>query len=84
MEDFEEKTECVRWCAAKMKAKEIDEVDWKKIIVDTVFVIGILLIVYCCHPYKIYVFVDIIKMYYKTSKTKSPGENFFQEDFPKT
>ena len=62
----------LRWCAARMKATKIDRVDWKKIIVGTVFVIGIVLIVYCCHPYMIY--VDIIKR---------PKRNFLERLFPR-
>ena len=59
-----------------MKAKEIDKVDWKKIIVGTVFVIGIVLIVYCCHPYMIYI-------YHKTSKTKFLERLFSRKIFRK-
>ena len=41
---------CVKWCTASIKAKEIDEVDWKKVIACTVFVIGVVHIFYFCHP----------------------------------
>ena len=41
---------CVKWCTARIKAKEIDEVDWKKVIACTVFIIGVVHIVYFCHP----------------------------------
>ena len=41
---------CVKWCTARMKAKEIDRVDWKKMFAATVFIIGLVHIVYFCHP----------------------------------
>ena len=41
---------CVKWCTARMKAKEIDKVDWKKMFAGTVFIIGLAHIVYFCHP----------------------------------
>ena len=41
---------CVKWCTASIKAKEIDEVDWKKVLAFTVFIIGVVHIVYFCHP----------------------------------
>ena len=41
---------CVKWCTARIKAKEIDEVDWKRVIACTVFIIGVVHIVYFCHP----------------------------------
>ena len=41
---------CVKWCTARMKAKEIDKVDWKKMFAGTVFIIGLVHIVYFCHP----------------------------------
>ena len=41
---------CVKWCSARTKAKEIDEVDWKKVIASTVFVIGVVHVFYFCHP----------------------------------
>ena len=44
------KQRCVKWCAARIKAKEIDEVDWKKVIACTVLMVGVVHIVYFCHP----------------------------------
>ena len=41
---------CVKWCTARMKAKEIDKVDWKKMFAGTVVIIGLVHIVYFCHP----------------------------------
>ena len=41
---------CVKWCTARMKAKEIDRVDWKKMFAGTAFIIGLVHIVYFCHP----------------------------------
>ena len=41
---------CVKWCTARIKAKEIVEVDWKKVLAFTVFIIGVVHIVYFCHP----------------------------------
>ena len=41
---------CDKWCTARMKAKEIDKVDWKKMFAGTVFIIGLVHIVYFCHP----------------------------------
>ena len=38
------KLSCLKWCSSKMKAKEIDEVDWKKIIADSILVPGNMLV----------------------------------------
>ena len=39
------------WCFSKMKAKEIDnEARWKKITGATAFLLGIVHLVYFCHP----------------------------------
>ena len=35
------KLSCMKWCASKMKAKEIDEMDWIKIIAGTILVLGL-------------------------------------------
>ena len=40
-----------RWCFSRMKAKEIDrEAGWKKIIGATAFLLGIVHLLYFCHP----------------------------------
>ena len=44
------KLSCMKWCASKMKAKEIDEVDWIKIIAGTILVLGLVHIAYFYHP----------------------------------
>ena len=41
---------CVKWCTAREKAKEIDRVDWKKMLAGTVVIVGLVHIVYFCHP----------------------------------
>ena len=41
----------VKWCSSRKKAKEIDcEVEWKKIIGVTVFVLGLVHLLYFWHP----------------------------------
>ena len=41
----------VKWCASREKAKEIDcEVEWKKIICVTVFVLGLVHLLFFWHP----------------------------------
>ena len=45
------KQRLVKWCESRMRAKEIDsEVDWKKIIGATVLVLGLVHVLYFCHP----------------------------------
>ena len=45
------KQRLVKWCESRMKAKEIDsEVEWKKIIGATVFVLGLVHVLFFCHP----------------------------------